>query len=192
MNLKNLLFILLLPTLSFSQSKIHLDENMEEISSSRYKIKCGYHIFKCLKYTTDSLEVNKVLYKYSFGKIDSTTFKQIQTLLASHSRKKINPSETIVIKYSDSIKGLKTLKSNYDKHVITCHANHKAKELNDFQNDRNEWVEQKQKCFKKLKKDNNVSFNYVYKNVENIDVLETYNNFVWVKDRGVFKNLFLK
>ena len=68
MNLKNLLFILLLPTLSFSQSKIHLDENMEEISSSRYKIKCGYHIFKCLKYTTDSLEVNKVLYKYSFGR----------------------------------------------------------------------------------------------------------------------------
>lgn len=192
MNLKILLLLILLPLIGSSQSKIYLNEKMKEISLQDFNKKCEHHIFKCHKFTTDSLEINKVLYKYSFGKIDKEAFKQIQMLLASQSKKPINPDETIIIKFTDSLKSIQTLKKNFDKHILNCPAYHNKKSLKDYQNDRDSWVTEKKKCFGKFKKNNTVNFNYVYKNADDLETIYSYKNFLWIKDRGVFKNLFFK
>ncbi len=189
------LFLILFPFLNFSQTEVYLDENMEEIGKSIYISKCESHIFKCLNYKTDTLIVHKTLYKYSFGKISNVEYHQIRNLLMSQSKKRIDSNSTILIKFSDTLQNLQILKNNYDKHVIVCEAknpsiNHRSKNLKSFVNGRKSWVKSKYKCIEKFKKKNDVSINYVYKYENN--AITSYGDFDWIKDRGIFKNLFFR
>lgn len=189
------LLLILFPFLNFSQSEVYLDENMKEVGKSTFKSKCESQIFKCLNYTTDSLIIHKILYKYSFGKIKPKEYNQLRNLLIIDSKREIDSNATIILKFRDSLQNLQVLKNRYDKHIIVCEAKnlkmeHESKNLKSFAKDRNTWIKSKEKCTKKFTKKNNVSVNYLYKYENN--AVDSYSNFNWVKDRGIFKNLFFK
>ncbi|MGB1308584.1 MAG: hypothetical protein ACPG6B_06715, partial [Oceanihabitans sp.] len=97
----------------FCQEKLYLDENMKEIDIVSYSTKCKSYIFKCLEYKTDSLSINKILYKYSFGKISAIEYNQVRNLLNKDSGNNIKNTDIIIIRYLDSLSNYSTSKKNY-------------------------------------------------------------------------------
>jgi len=194
-------FILLFTHKLYSQEIVFLDENNHPIDRVTYKKKCSEYIIKCQEYVTDSIIVNKALYKYSFGKKTSTEYHQIRNLLMRNSRQVIDSNETILVKFYDSIFSYSTIKRNRETHVIKYHLDSNGipeyyrKQIEnytqkDYENSRNKWVKQRNKCIKKFESKYNTSIFHVYKYSEVNPAI--YKDFLWIEDNGVFKNVFFQ
>ena len=120
--MKYLKFLLLLIVTCASAQKVkYIDENMQAIDSFTLIKKCKQHPFKCLKYDTDTLIINKVLYKYRFGKLDRTTNTQIRNTLINDSNTSIDKNAVIIVHYYDSLSTYNTVYKNHLKHIKTEH-----------------------------------------------------------------------
>ncbi|MEZ4796582.1 MAG: hypothetical protein R2785_05380 [Flavobacteriaceae bacterium] len=100
--------ILFLFLISFSiqgQTKVFVDENMQEIDSISFYKKCDARVFKCLTYSTDSLIVNKVHNRFKFGKVSPEEYNQIRLLLMKKGNTEIAPDQILVIEHIDTIGG---------------------------------------------------------------------------------------
>jgi len=186
--------------LCFSQEEIYLDENMKEIDSLQYSKRCTFQIFKCLEYKTDSLIINKVLYKYSFGKIEPKEYEQIRKLLIRDSKTKIEAESVLVINYYNSINSYNTIyRKHLKNYVKPDSANSKVTNkyivrhdytLKDYKKNKMKWVKTKNKCIKRFEKVKNTKILFIYQNSE--VPVNSYLNFNWIKDYGLFKNKFFK
>lgn len=183
--------LLLITFSSFSQQKLYLDENLKQIDSATYSKKCKTYILKCLEYDADSLSVEKVLYKFSFGRVSQTKANKIISLLALDSGKKIKKNDIIVLRYIDSLYNYETSKRNYDKH-ITNHKNapHKHYDRKRYDKQKIKWDKSRYNCVKKFEKIEHIKVLHSVKHTQND--LNTYNNITIVKDRRVLKNTFFK
>lgn len=184
-------FLFLAAGKSTAQQKIFIDENMNSIDSIQYINKCKILVLKCLKYKTDSIEVNKVLYNYSFGRITSTEYKQVKKLLIQNADTLINSNAVILINYRDSLYNFEANKKNYDIHVLKHDSiRHNKFTVKNFETNRKNWIKKQNKCIKKLAKNYNTKTFYVYK--YDFGTLKSDEALIWIKDRGIFKNMFFK
>jgi hypothetical protein len=138
---------------SFSQQKIYVDENMKTIDSLTFHKKCNAYIFKCLNYKTYSLIVNKVYYKFSFGKISRIESNQLRLLLVEKSKKNIDSNSIIVIKYIDTLFGYKKYKLRNEKRNKLQTSNnktHKHKILKEkaYKKNHYRYIKKERKCVK--------------------------------------------
>lgn len=187
--LKITLFLTFFCISLFSQ-KMFIDENMIEIDSLTFNQKCKFNILKCLIYKKDSVfEINKVLYKYSFGKIKPTEAIQLKKLLKNSSSKEINPLSNIIIHYRDSLYNFqsheKKIKRHFKKHK---NIHHSRLTFKSFTSRRKKWIKKQRKCMKKVNDKFSTETFYVYKYDNN--AANSYHNLHWIKDRGLFKNKF--
>ena len=198
------LFIILMSNQSMSQSKIYLDENMKMIDSIQFRNKCKNRIFKCLDYTKDTLTINKVLKKYSFGKIHKDEVNQIKLIFEKSTNKKISTSNSLIIVYRDTLMGYHDIKERIDKSTnrITTEANSnpiirlgilkpiepKYRDLDYFKKKKNKWYRLQKKCKEKIENTYSSNVYHVYNFNKNEDSLNRELN--WIKDTGVFKNKF--
>lgn len=184
-------FLFLAAGKSIAQQKIYIDENMNRIDSIQYINKCKIYILKCLKYKTDSLDINKVLYNFSFGRITPTEYKQVKKLLVQNADTLINSNTVILINYRDSLYNFEANKKNYDIHVLNHDSiRHKKLTPKNFETNRKNWIKKQNKCIKKLAKNYNTKTFYVYK--YDFGTHKDDEALSWIKDRGIFKNLFFK
>ena len=186
-----LLFFLLTTFSSYAQKKsYYLDENMHEVNHVLYLEKCSSRILKCLVFTTDSLIIHKVVFRYKFGNIDSLGYKQIKSQLVQNKKNKLNKNTVLLINYRDSLYDSKARERGYERH-IKKHKNvhHKPFSVKNFHKRRRTWIKLQKKCIKKFNKLNAATF-YVY----NYDYgsIKEYPELGWTKDRSVFKNVFFK
>lgn len=186
------LFLTLSPVITssiFSQ-KIFIDEYMQKIDSLTFQKKCKAAVLKCLSYKKDSIfDVNKIMFKYSFGKITSTEVSQIKKVLEKSGTKKINNHSNIIIHYRDSLYSFEASLRNY-KRYIKKHPDNKLSKftLKSFDSSREKWVKKQKKCIKKINSKFDTDTFYIY-NHKYID-LNNFYNFKWIKDRGIFKDRF--
>lgn len=187
----SLLFMFLSLFKTYSQNKIYLDENLKEIDSVIYKNKCENVVLKCLSYSTDSLEINKVLFKFKFGKLSNTELNQLKLLFTKRTNTQLDSSSTLIINYRDTIHNYFSSKRDYDNHV----KNHKNAEHRKFNEEVHEkekkvWETKHKKCIKAYSKHNTkvlYTYNFSYhKELTNTN----YSNLNWLKDNGMFKNTF--
>lgn len=192
------LFLIFL-SITFSQEKIYLDENIVKIDSSTYNNKCKNILLKCLEYKSDSLIMNKVLYKFQFGKLKPDEYNQIKNILSINSDKKIKKDDFIIIKYYDSLLNFKRVNERHIIHLkkaeeqqTELNVRNKYHEFNDkiFIKNRISWIKKTNKCIKRYEKKFQSKAFYIYKDEQN--VVDKYENFNWIKDRGVFKHTFFK
>lgn len=193
------LLFLLFFSLSYSQEKIYLDENIVRIDSSTYDNKCKNISLKCLEYKSDNLLMNKVFYKFKFGKLTPKEYTQIKSILSIDSNKKIENKDFIIIKYYDSLLNFKRVNEKHIVHSkkvkeqqtgqIVRHKYHNFNEKH-FKKNRNIWIKKNNKCIKRYENKFQSKAFYIYKDEQN--VVDKYENFNWIKDRGVFKHTFFK
>lgn len=100
-----ILFLLLISFSIQGQTKVYVDENMQEIDSINFYKKCDARVFKCLTYNTDSLIVNKVHNRFKFGKVSPEEYNQIRMLLMKSGEIEIPQNQTLIIKNIDTIGG---------------------------------------------------------------------------------------
>lgn len=197
------LFILFTQFSSFSQQKIYLNENMKQVDSSLYYKKSEAYSYKAIEYDLDSLTLHKILYKFSFGKLNKTETKQILNLLAIDSGKEISKNNIIIIKYYDSIYNYQTSKKKYDKHVAIHKYDttkisllkkpriwHKPYNKNTYTRNNKRWEKFCEKCVKKFEKINMVKVLYSFKHNQKNTM--KFKDLHFVKDRSVLKNTFFK
>lgn len=185
------IFLLLYGLSVLSQEKIYIDENFKSISLNTYKQKCKRSLFKCLEYKTDSLVINKILFKYKFGYLDSTAYNQVRNLLIRDSKRKIPNNSTIVIKYYDSIFSFDTEYNKHVKHEKEYEASKKDssrihKEI--FESKRSNWILNRNKCLKKFDGKYDTKIFHMFKHKDN--GADEYDSFQWIEDKGTFKNVF--
>ena len=197
MSIKNFLFSLVITfffiTSTNSQAKVYVDESMNKIDSIQFKKKCNTYILKCLKFTSDSVIVNKVLHKYSFGVLKKDEHLQLRKFLISDSNLNIDDTKTLLIKFRDTIYSPNSLKQINDKHNRECekenpNISHLNKTLKQYYSERKKWIKSTNKCIKRIEKKLNSKVIHLYK--YNKDAVSSYANFVWIKDTGVIKNKF--
>ncbi|MEX1381780.1 hypothetical protein [Lutibacter sp.] len=175
----------------YAQDKFYLDENIVEIDSIEFKKKCKIHILKCLTYKTNSVEVNKVLYDFAFGKLSPIAYEQIKKTLIQKSLKNIDNDATLLINYRDSLYDFEIRKKNYDIHIQEHKdAKHHKFTFETFDKSRKKWISKQQKCSSKIDEKFNTATFYVY----NFDYgsIEHYPDLGWIKDRSIFKNIFFQ
>ena len=192
--------ILLLSINSFSQQEVYIDENMKEITKSIYLEKCNAYIFKCLNYKTDSLIVNKVLYKYSFGNITTFEANQVRLLLMQKSKSEIDSNSIIIVKYRDTLFDFNTLKIKQDKliksHRLTNNGNnstsinHKHKPLKEKRYLKNHYryIKNQKKCVETAEKKYKTKVFYVYH--FDLGHNKVFPELNWIKDNSFIKNKF--
>lgn len=175
----------------YAQDKVYLDENIIEIDAIEFNKKCNIAVLKCLTYKTDSVEVYKVLYNFYFGKLSPTAYQQIKKTLIQKSGKKIDDNAILLINYRDSLYDFEASKNRFAQH-IEQHKDVKHLEFNFnvFDKSRKKWISQQKKCSTKIHKKYNTTTFYVYK--YDHGSIADYPDLGWIKDRGVFKNLFFK
>lgn len=183
-----------------SQSELYLDENMQSLDSLSYEQKCKQIPFKCLKYETDSMTINKVLTKYTFGKITPVEATQLRKLLMLDSGKTIDENDVILVKYTDSIRNFRTIQKNSVRHTKmhdsinkasnNYHAKHKPYTKAVYSKNIQGYVKRSNKCIKKYERKRPVSVHYVYGDEQN--VLKDYDRMTFIKDRGILKTSFFK
>lgn len=191
-----LLLFIFYYSINFSQEKIYLDENMTVIDSVLLKKKCAISVFKCLSFNTDSVKVNKVLKKYEFGKITNTQYHQLRKLFIQSQKRPIDSSSTLIINYRDSLYDNKVRKDakqrTFDHQVIQYDStHHNVFNTKIFNSYRENWIKRQKKCVKKMKRKYNAETFYIFKS-GNIDSIKKYPDLNWIKDRGLFKNVFFK
>ncbi|MCL7764176.1 hypothetical protein MPF19_12175 [Polaribacter sp. Z014] len=189
---RKILFLTLLFSVfyGFSQSVNYIDEKMKSIDSITYYKKCNSVVLKCLNFKTDSLNINKVVYKFKFGTTDSIGYSQVRTLLLKNSNRKIHKNAFLMISYRDTLFNTKAIKESFIRHTKT----HKTLEHKDFNSKkyhfrRQKWVNSQKKCREKFNKLGAETF-YVFK--YDYGYMKEYNDIKWIKDRGLFKNAFFK
>ncbi|MDG2193871.1 MAG: hypothetical protein P8K77_03255 [Polaribacter sp.] len=175
-----------------SQKKIYIDENMKIIDSLLFSEKCKASVLKCLSYNTDTLEINKILYSYSFKKISKKQFHQLRKFWSIETKKKIDSNTTLIIQYRDT---LYNYDINYARHIKHTKNHTEAKHLKftlkKHLSNIKRWEKRQEKCIKKLSKKSKANAIYTYKHAfEN--TLSEYKTIKWVKDRGMSKNYFFK
>jgi hypothetical protein len=180
-----------------AQNVKYVDENMNIIDSLTLTKKCKQHIFKCLKYDTDTLIIKKVLYKYKFGKLNDSTFQKIKKNLNTDSLSKSN----IIVRYYDSLIPYKTLLKNHSKHTekrekiyfdtsktrYYYRSGHKFNKKI-YERNRKNFIKTQNKCTKKYENKFDAKVFHVYKHDSNIS--KEYDNFDWTADNGIFQNTF--
>ena len=188
-----------------SQTYVYLDENSKEISLKDFKKKCGNQLYKCLTYTKDSIALSQVLYKYKFGKISPQEYEQLRKLLIKDAAIEIQPNKIIVIKKYDKLYSYVNLpvgeKGSYNKrkievdslnnvtsplHRYSFNSYNFKKEV--FDKIVSNWVMSISKCKEKYEEKFNVKI--IHLHTENSTLEKEYINFKWLKDRGIFKNIF--
>ncbi|MBU2938844.1 hypothetical protein KO494_04740 [Lacinutrix sp. C3R15] len=191
---------------TISQEKVFIDENMKEIDSLQFNTICKNRAYKCLAYSSDSILVNKVLPKYSFGKITPQEYDQIRSILELDSKTKVVPGSKIVISYSDTLFNKETIIKNQMgifnqpnlSNNITFISNGFSKVINPNKDlDRRDFIKFNEKidkyltkCIENFEKQDLVSVNYVYNKKQ--DGITYFENTPRLKDRGIFKNTFFK
>tara|TARA_B100000678_G_scaffold195795_1_gene164207 strand:- start:47128 stop:47979 length:852 start_codon:yes stop_codon:yes gene_type:complete len=198
------LLSLILSWKSKAQENLYFDETSTQINKAEFTKKCNSsYIYKCISYPTDTLVINKVFFKYKFGKISPEKFQQIRKLLIKDGKYKIEKNQIIIIKKFDSLynyereieyhkiheKNYKKYKAindslGYEKYHIHQHDFNKKI----FQKSLNSWIREKQKCIAKFEKKFHTKVIYLHE--DDIEQEENYNNFSWVKDRGIIKRIF--
>ncbi|MCB0463955.1 MAG: hypothetical protein R2816_07880 [Flavobacteriaceae bacterium] len=113
-----ILFLLLISFSIQGQTKVFVDENMQEIDSISFYKKCDARVFKCLTYNTDSLIVNKVHNRFKFGKVSTEEYNQVRLLLMKKGNFIIDKKEILVIEKIDTIGGSY---SSYLNHMRKYH-----------------------------------------------------------------------
>lgn len=189
-----------------AQQELYFDEASNQINKAEFEQKCNSnYIYKCIAYPTDTLVVNKVFFKYQFGKLNVEEFQQIRKLLIKDGEYKIGENDIIIIKKIDSLwnynrevklhkiheKKYKEYKAindslGYEKHHF--HEHDFNKEI--FEKNLNSWIKQNQKCIDKFERKFNTKVIFLHE--DNINFENVYDDFSWVKDRGVIKRLFFK
>jgi hypothetical protein len=172
------------------QSIYFINELNHQIDSLEYIKKCQSEIFKCARYKSDSLTLNKVLFKYSFGKITPTEYNQIKKLLTQQSSIDIDSDEILLINYVDTLSNFEIVRNNYNKHFKNYEGFFRPGSYtkNRYNETNRRWIKSKNKCIKKFKEKYNVSTFYLYKH--NFGFKEEFENFNWIKDRGIIKRKF--
>lgn len=212
------IFILFILTIGIqfchAQSIIYLDQDSKLISLNEFKKKCKQHIYKCLKYKSDSLIVNKIHAKYAFGNMPIESYEKIRLTLIKDSDINIPKDKTIVINYVDTI-------ANYNSYLKHYEAYHKKEFANDSSyinslsttikvNNKairppyrrepisykkhtkraHAYMDRVAKCTKKLEKKTNVSISHIY----NVNLPKNYSidQVNWIKDSGFFKDNYFE
>ena len=184
------------------QEKTYFDENFKSINKSTYQEKCRRTLFKCLEYKTDTYAINKILFKYKFGNLDSDAYNQVRNLLMRDSKTEIPNNSIIVIKYYDSILGFE---SEYNKHIkhereyenskkdtsgVKMHYHEHEFNKKTFETNRTNWINYRNKCLKKFDGKGNTEIFHMFKHsdAESRD----FKGFKWIDDKGTFKNVFFQ
>lgn len=199
MKFLNLVFVLIFPLFLLSQNNsklIYLDEHYNEVDSLTYKKKCNSYFYKCLDYKKDSLTLKKVLYAYSFGKLEQTELNQIKSILKSDSNISISDDESIIIHFKDTLTGYPDFLKTQEMRVKALQKQFPDIQLEPhdekfYQTRINSWIKSQKKFINKYSKRFPVRFLYIY----NFDKegLKNYKNFEWIKDnQGIVKNRFFK
>lgn len=191
--------LILVSFFCYSQEEIYIDENIALIDTTTYKNKCKNILLKCLEYKTDSLVMNKVLYKFQFGKLTKEEYTQIKNVLTIDSDKKIEKNDFIIIKYYDSLLNFKRVNERHLIHLkkaeeqqTELNVRNKYHEFNEkiFLKNRKNWIKKSNKCIKRYENKFQSKAFYIYKHEQS--VVDNYKNFDWIKDRGIFKHTFFK
>jgi hypothetical protein len=154
-----------------------------------------------LEYKTDSLSINKILFKYKFEYLDSTAYNQVRNLLIRDSKHSIPDNSTIVIKYYDSVFSFETEYQKHIKHekqyesskkdstvVMHYHEHDFNKEL--FETNRGNWIKYRNKCLKEYDGKFNTKIFHMFKHSD--EDKSTFKDFEWIDDKGTFKNVFFQ
>lgn len=187
----------------FSQIKnakdtLYFDENKKEISPVEFYRKVSSAVFYSSSYNISDLVINKVSYKYYFGKITSNKRKELQVLLNNKTSQNIKVDENILIQYFDTLQSYKGQKRLYEKHFIDYHftivdndtiiSDHKPLSLKSYKKTAKKYQKKLTKCSIKLAKRKNTKVIEMY-NIDNGYPFEL-EKLTWLKDPGVFKENF--
>lgn len=202
--MKYLVFLLLF-IVSWSNAQVvkNIDEKMESIDSLTLAKKCNQRIFKCLKYDTDTLVINKILYKYNFGKLNQEDYKKIIDYLSTTSQSNIESNKTIIVRYYDTLKSFSKLLKEHSKHpkekqkVYTDTSKTKFYYLNPhkfnrqiFEKNRNKFIKDRNKCIKKYDRKYNTQVFHAFDYDSNVS--GEYIDFNWIPDNGILKETFFE
>ncbi len=183
---------------SFSQEKVknmYIDEDFIEIDSIQYSNKCKLHIYKCYGYRKDTIKINKVLYKYAFGQLSETELEQIKLVLKRDSNIIIEPNNSIIIKYIDSLFSFNTIRKKLESHSKKLKKKYKHYKYKPFTKKRyqsylEKGTKHKNKCVNKYRNKYPVDILYMYRYAENS--LKEYNYHNFIKDENLLKHRFFK
>lgn len=202
---KTILFIFFFYSIiSVAQKKeTFYDENMKEIDSAAFFLKCNAAVFKCLTYKSDSLVVNKVYQKYKFGILNKVEYNQIKTLLTQDSNLELSKDNTIIIRFNDTIFGyehyVSRIKSQNEamirKHPDSSWGRMKVTvrkipimSKRQFIKNHQKFIKRQQKCTKIMLEEYKVKKAYYY-NV-NINHNELFLDLNWSKTDHILSELF--
>ncbi len=206
------ILFLIVTSFLFSQEKVYVDVNMNYINKKEYKKKCKANIFVCKKDKIGSKQINRIYYKYEFGRISSTEVNKLRELLVTQTGIEINKNSNIIIKYSDTLFDYKAIEKrreqHYNKHNKTILFNtsniskkrekkiseryeYKPLTLKTYIKNHIEFINNQKKCIKKAKLIYNTEAFYMY----DIDLGHNvmWPDLNWIQDStNVFKNKFFK
>ncbi|AOW19427.1 hypothetical protein [Urechidicola croceus] len=199
---------------------IYSNENKEIISINEFNTKCKNVVFHCKKYETDSLIINKVLYRYYFGEISKQENKQVRIYLNRLANKDIDTTKNIIIYFKERLVGFnqsieectydvdKSIQENYSIYLNNVtNQSHNEMSLLDFKkvfnnhitkfhsevryyDDYEKTAKTKSKCIQKIEKKSNSKINLIVH--ENIGYKLKNDYFTWAEDTGVIKNMFFE
>jgi hypothetical protein len=189
----------------FSQIEVHIDEDLKEINLEDYNKKCYSEIFKCSTYKTDSIKINKVLFRYAFGKLNKERRKELNELLSNKSSVKIDSNRTLIITYNDTLFGLYS-RLAYRKKLLISQEKTNLERKNSGESPikfinrkltpktylksikKNE--KKLKKCISKANEKYNTDVFFFYKNDK--DYLKDIEFTNWIQDTGLIKDTFFK
>lgn len=194
-----------------SQTYEYLDENSKEVSSQIFYQKCNSSdLYNCLSYKYDGVIISKILYRYQFGKISKDEFEQLRKLIINDSGIDISPSKIIVLKKYDSILSYKReveLHKQHEKYYAEAKAKNDSfnqlggakRKIRIFRHDFNKdifndilstWLKETKKCIENYERKFNIKMVFLHQDDPNLE--KQYKDFKWLKDRGIFKQIFFK
>ena len=200
-----LISLFFLPNTTFAQAEIYMDENFKEISIEKYNKKCYSEIFKCSTYKTDSLKINKVLFRYAFGKIPTSDYDQLRQLLMKQANLTITKDRTIILNYRDTLQDYASRLKHRNKHIKAFKDKNQKRKDSGFKTIKyqigkltyKKYIREIKTYEKKIKKcivlaetkyNSNTFFFYNYDK----GYLKDTKNIKWIEDNGVIKNTFFK
>ncbi|GAA0748524.1 hypothetical protein [Gaetbulibacter jejuensis] len=196
-NLFICLFFTLNISLCFSQESKFYDENSKEIESLEFYKKCNRLAYKCLRQSTDTLDIYKVTLKYDFGKIEPEEYEQVYKLLIKDTTKS---NQIIIVKYIDKLYSFETQKKLHDSHVRLPDSvqdllknRYRTSQFKLTETSHNKTIKKSikksKKCKKKFEKKHPVNINYMYNLDQNL--AEKYKDIDLIQNKGILKLKFL-
>ena len=200
MKFLTVLFLLFFSSVN-AQNVKYIDEDMNSIDSITLYKKCNQLIFKCLKYDTDTLVINKVLQRFKFGTLSPSNFENIKNELSNDSGRNIGSDEFIIVRYYDSLKSFSKVNKVHQNHPKkrqkiyfdsskTRYYYRMPHKFNQriFEKNRNKFIKYRNKCVKKYENKFNSLVFHVYD--DDSGIAHEYENFDWIEDNGLFKETF--